>query len=94
MRVAIIFNHDDLVKLQTPIILEMWGKVMNTGSGKRKLKDQFTLEEIKRLKELYSLFYTWHLKKFGGTGIPTECHSFTVPDYELTQKAVRFFATI
>jgi hypothetical protein len=94
MRMAIIFEHDDIVKLQTPIIIEMWDRVMNTGSGKRKLTEAFTPDEINRIKQLYKIFYTWHFKKFGGTGIPKECHSMTIADYQLTERAVHFFATI
>ena len=91
---AIIFEHDDLIKLQTPIIVEMWDRVMNTGSGKRKLNNEFTPEEINRIRQLYKVFYIWHFKKFGGTGIPKECHSMTIADYQLTERTVHFFATI
>jgi hypothetical protein len=94
MRMAIIFNHDDLNKLQTPIIIEMWDRVMSTGSGKRKLTETFTPDEINRIKRLYKLFYKWHFSKVGGTGIPDECHSMTIEDYQLTKRAVHFFATI
>ena len=93
-RLAIVFNRDDLTKLQTPIIVEMWDRVMNTGSGKRKLNKEFTSDEINRIKKLYKLFYTWHFQKVGGSGTPNECHSMTLEDYHLTQRAVHFFATI
>jgi hypothetical protein len=93
MKLATVFNQKELTRLQTPIIIEMWSKVMTTGSGKRKLTEAFTPDEIESIKRLYKTFHNWHFKKVGGTGIPAN-HAMTIKDYQLTKRAVHFFATI
>ena len=93
MKLVTVFNREELTALQTPIIIEMWSKVMTTGSGKRKLNNEFTPDEIESIRRLYNTFHSWHFKKVGGTGIPAN-HAMTIKDYELTKRAVHFFATI
>lgn len=92
MKLVTVFNQNELTALQTPIIIECWRKVMDTGSGKRKLTKTFTPDEIESIKRLYKTFHKWHFG-VGGTGIPAN-HAMTIADYQLTQRAVHFFATI
>ena len=88
-KLQLIFEHDELVSLQTGIIIEVWDKVMSTGRGKRELKTTFNEEEIKKLRRYYNLFYGWNFR----AGHPMKGYTFDEPsDYELTQKFVAFFA--
>lgn len=92
MKLVTIFEYDDLVKLQTQVIVEMWDNVVSTGSGKRKLRAEFTEEELRKIQGFYKLVYRWHYQKFEGTGIPQK-HQMTIEDYNLLQRACNFFGT-
>lgn len=92
-RLTYQWSKEELNQLQPQIIVEMWGRVMETGSGKRKLANEFTPDEIERIKWLYKKYYAMHYKKFAGSGTPN-WHGMSIKDYHLTKRAVHFFATI
>lgn len=88
MKIFTAFEHNELEALQTAIIVEMWGKVLSGGRGKREFKAQFTDQEQALIRRYYQVFYKWHLK----TGIP-QLHRMKVSTYELMKRAVAFFAS-
>lgn len=90
MKLVTVFNHEELRALQTAVIVEMWDRVMGTGSGKRKFNAEFNSEEQETIKKLYKTFYKWHFGKVGGTGIPQQ-HAMSIQTYELTKRACNFF---
>ena len=92
MKLAFIVEEHELAALQPGVIVEMWRRVMTTGSGKRKFAAEFTPEEQEKVKELYKTVYGWLYKKVGGTGIPKE-HRMTFDEYRLLQRACNFFGT-
>lgn len=92
MKLVTVFNHEELRALQTAVIVEMWDRVLGTGSGKRKFNAEFNPEEQKTIRKLYKTFYKWHFGKVNGTGIPQN-HAMTIQIYELTKRACNFFGT-
>ena len=90
--IAFIWNREEMERLQTAIIVENWRRIMTTGSGKRKLNEQFTPKEIKRIQFLYKKYYNMQFKKVGASGTPLK-HAMSIADYHLTKRAVHFFAT-
>lgn len=87
MKLVTVFNHDELIALQSAIIVEMWDRVLGTGTGKRKFNAEFNAEEREFIKKYYKIFHKWHM----GTGIPQK-HEMTISGYELIRRAVKFFA--
>lgn len=90
--IAYIWSQEEMNQLQTQIIVENWRRIMATGSGKRKLDEQFTPKEIERIKWLYKKYYAMQFKKVFATGTPNK-HAMSIADYHLTRRAVHFFAT-
>lgn len=89
MKLQLQYSHEELVVLQTAIIVECYERVMGSGSNKRAFKEEFTEEEQKKFKKYHKNFYSWHLIK----GIPHNGFIFQDPsDYQLTQRFVAFFA--
>jgi hypothetical protein len=92
-KLAYIWNQDEMNQLQAQIIVEMWSRVMGTGSGKRKLANTFTSEEIERIRWLYKKYYSIYFKKIFGQDTPNK-HAMSINDWHLTKRVVHFFATI
>jgi len=91
MKLITVFEHKELMALQTAIIVECW-KHKSYGAGKRKFAKEFTPEEQETIQGLYKTFCKWHLG-WRGTGIPQN-HAMTIANYNLTKRAVHFFATV
>jgi len=91
MKLVTVFEYDDLVKLQSAVVVEMWDRVMSTGSGKRKFNAEFNESERELIKQYYKIFYTWHFGRIGGTGVPKE-HRMTISTYKLMHRACHFFS--
>lgn len=88
MKLATIFNHEELCQLQTMVVLEMWNKIMHTGVGKRKLNVEFSCNEIIRIKRWQKTFHRWNFVD----GIPRE-HMMTPSTYQFLQRVCNFFGT-
>ena len=88
MKIFTAFEHHELSKLQTSVIVEMWDKVMGSGSGKRKYIAEFNEQERRLISRYYKIFYRWHLV----TGIP-QLHKMRISTYELMKKACNFFGS-
>lgn len=86
MRLAIILEREELNALQPGVIVEMWKK-SKTLTGKRKIKAEFTDEEIKNIEKLYKLSCRWYLQ----TGVPNE-HAMSMEDYQFFIRVTNFFA--
>lgn len=92
MKLVTVFEKHELEALQTAVIIEMWDKVLGTGSGKRKFNAEFNSEEQELIRKLYKTYYKWHFGNVGGTGIPNQ-HAMSIQTYELTKRACNFFGT-
>jgi len=92
MKLATIFEHDELKRLQSAVVVEMWDRVLGTGSGKRKFKAEFNKKERDLIRVYYKIFYKWNFGKVGGTGIPQQ-HKMSIQTYELMKRACNFFGT-
>ena len=90
MKLVTVFEYAELKALQSGVMIEMWNHVMSTGSGKRKFNAAFTEKEQTIIKEYYIIFYTWHVKKREGTGIP-KTHQMKISTYQLMERAIKFF---
>ena len=89
-KVEIKFSCEELKKLQTSVIVECHGRVMGSGSRKRKFKEEFTADEQRKFKKYYKHFYKWYLS----TGIPLNGFVFEeTSDYALVQKFCNFFVS-
>ena len=86
MKLVTIFEKPELDMLQYGVVVEGWKRVMQTGSGKRKLAQEFTSEEIEKIKKVYKLFCWW----YGRTGTPGE-HRMTLTEFEFTKRVCNFF---
>ena len=89
MKLVTVFEREDLLKLQPGIIIEMWRNVMQSGSKKRKYKEEFTVSERGHITRQYKIYQTWYYQ----TGIP-DTHKMPIHIYQLMQRAVHFFATV
>jgi hypothetical protein len=92
MKLITVFEHEELVALQSAVVVEMWRKVMGTGVGRRKYEAEFTQDERLRIEEYYKIFYKWHFAKVGGTGIP-QTHIMSIKTYKFMQRVCHFFGT-
>ena len=90
MRFAIIFNSEELNKMQWPIIVENWKRVLQSNSRRAKYCNAFNNEERKIIYHYYkSVFSPWFYK----SGTPNE-REMPYRHYHLLIRAVQFFATI
>lgn len=88
MRIALSMNHEELVSLQTAVVVEMWDN-KSGGRVKRAWLKEFNEEERKKAGTLYKIFYDWYLRK----GIPQQ--KFFFPGtITFIQKLVNFFGCI
>ena len=92
MKLVTIFEYPELKALQSAVLVEMYNRVISTGTGKRKFNESFTESEQEQIKRFYKLFYGWHFLRIGGTGIP-KTHQMTIVTYELMKRAINFFGT-
>ncbi len=92
MKIVTVFEHEELVALQSAVVVEMWRRVMTTGTGRRKFEAAFNKEERIKINGYYKTFYKWHFGKVGGTGIPQR-HEMSIKTYKLMQRTCHFFGT-
>ncbi len=88
MRLAMVFNHEELCALNTPVIVEMWEKRL-FGRIKRAWLAEFSEQERRAAKRIYDTAYRWYLVK----GVPQE-HLMSAKTYNLIQRLVNFFGCI
>lgn len=88
MKVVTVFEYDELVKLQSAVVVEMWNSVLSTGKGRKKFNATFTELEQATIASYYKIFYTWYRV----TGVPQK-HQMTVRTYGLMQRVCDFFGT-
>lgn len=82
-----LLDREDLNELQYSVVVTSYERILGTGSGKRKFKDEFSTEnERRRVRELYKLFYNWYLVK----GVP-ESYWVTLERYNFMIRVVNFF---
>jgi hypothetical protein len=90
MRLAIIFNRNELNRLQWQVIVENWKRVMTCHSRRAKYCNEFSNPDRIRIYHLYKTVFTpWFYKG----GQPEE-RELTINDYQLIERAVHFFATV
>ena len=68
MKLAAMFDRDELNNLNTPVIVEGWDKVKGSGSKRRRYLAEFDEKERRALSALYPVFYRWYLV----TGVPEQ----------------------
>jgi len=88
MKATIVYEKRELEKLQSAIIVEMWDRVLGTGTGNRAFKTEFNSKERELIRVYYKIFYRWHLK----IGIP-QYYKMPIKTYELMKRACNFFGT-
>lgn len=88
-KIEIRFSPEEINSLQTPIVVENYDRVYNTGSGRRKFRKVFTETERRRFPYFYKKFYNWYLVH----GVPHTGHVMSLADWDLCQRFVHFFAT-
>ena len=88
MRLATVFNHEELVALQTGVIVEMFPRV-TAGSARRKFQAEFTEAEQERAKGIYRMSHNWHLR----SGIPQELQ-MPFEKYEFIKRLADFCAAL
>ena len=91
-RTMVTLTAEEVNRLQTPIVCEMWDKTVGLRSGgriRREWLKQFSKKERKRAGYLHSKFHKWYLV----TGTP----QYVVLSYDtilFTKRLVEFFACI
>ena len=88
MKLITVFEKEELKALQSGVVVEMWDRIIGTGSGKRKFCAAFTEKERAKIRLYYIVFYRWHMQ----TGVP-EQHSMSIDTYNLMKRACNFFGT-
>lgn len=89
MKLLLSLEREDLMRLQTSIIVECWDRKWSSFTFKRKLKETFTPHEINKIRKYHRIFYDWYLQ----TGVPNETTLFSFKEVQFIQKVVNFFAT-
>lgn len=91
MKIKVEMTRDDIdVSLSGyPVVVEMWRKVQESMTKRRKYNESFTKEERVKISRFYKLFYDWYLKK----GVP-DTYSLYPENLVLMQRAIQFFGTI
>ena len=94
MNARIELNHDELVALQTAIVVEGWNH-KSYGKGKRKWLAEFNERERREAKLYYNLFYGWHFRR----GVPQSCTlksgiSDGYATLKFIKRLVSFFVTL
>jgi hypothetical protein len=86
MKIMVGFERKELNQMGYPVMVEMWDKVMTSGRGKRRYKEEFTERDL--IRRYYNLFYGWYLR----TGTP-DMHIMKLKTYDLLNRAIGFFAS-
>lgn len=82
-------NTEEIQKLHYQVMVEMWNKVMESMSRRKKYQEAFNEKERNTLSRYYKIFYAWYLK----TGAPESC--VMSPDtLALLERAINFFGGI
>ena len=90
MKLAPIFEGSEIKTYLCPnVVVEMWKRVMTTGTGRRKFTQAFTPEEQDVIKKMHKIYCGWCLG-VSGTGIPNR-HQMTIKVFQLMHKAAKFF---
>jgi hypothetical protein len=90
MKTATIFEGPEIKAYLCPsVVVEMWKRVMTTGTGKRKFMKAFTAEEQIIIKKMHKTYCGWCLG-VSGTGIPNR-HKMTIKVFQLMHRAAKFF---
>ena len=85
---SVKYSREEInIKIPFMVIVENFKK-RYTFSGRMKYLKSFTIEERKRIRKFYRLFYNWYLIK----GVP-EHHFFTAEDIQLIDRAGNFFGS-
>jgi hypothetical protein len=93
MRLVLELNSEELIALNTSIIVEMWehvGGAKACGITKQKYLASFNEKQRKTLSAYYPRFYDWHLRR----GVPQRSVFRKIETIDLIKRAVSFFATI
>lgn len=88
MKLATIMEYEDLVKLQSGVVVEGW-KHIGYGRGRRMFETEFTAAEREECRELYRLFLKWY-SGWHGTGVPKQ-HAMSLQRYQLAIRLCNFF---
>lgn len=86
MKLVTVFEKAELEALQSGVMVEMWDRVLDTGSGKRKFSAAFTEEEREKIRLYYKVFHRWYRQ----TGVPQQ-HRMSITTYNLMSRACAFF---
>lgn len=85
MKIYTAFTHDELQRLQYPVLLDLWDKFKD-GQRRRKYLAKFNESERALLSKYYNIFYKWYFS----TGTPQE-HFMKITTYEFLNKAIYWF---
>jgi hypothetical protein len=87
MKLATIFEANEIELLQPGVVVESWRRVVTTFSGKRKLKEEFGDDWPDKVTRVYKLYCWWV-----GKGMPME-HRCSIESYQFMQRVSHFFGT-
>ncbi len=90
MKLVLELNQQELNNLQTPIIVEMYDKIKESGSKRRAYLKEFNEKERKKISAWYTLAYRWYLK----TGTPQRFVFRSVESVNFVKRVVNFFAQL
>jgi len=95
MELRTVFTRDEIQRsLHPEVVVEMWRNVMTTGFGKRKFKAEFSEDEQKAIRKVYTTIYCpWCFKSHGGGGGIPEKSYIELRTFILMQRAANFFGT-
>jgi hypothetical protein len=85
MKIYTSFTHEELNRLQYPVLLELWDKFKD-GGKRRKYLTRFDKQEREILQHYYKLFYDWYFRR----GTPDE-HIMKITTYQFLQEAINWF---
>lgn len=90
MKLEPVFEGPEITRYLCPmVVVEMWKRVMSTGTGKRKFQKAFTAEEQIVIRETHKIYIRWCLG-VSGTGIPSR-HAMKISTFQLMHRSARFF---
>ena len=88
-RLTMVFSREELVQLNTQVVVEGWDKRLY-GSVRRAWLTEFPLQsERQKIANLYKRWYDWYLVK----GTPAE-HVMNPATLNLTERVVNFFGGV
>lgn len=90
MKLVTVFERSEIADYLYPaVVVEMWKKVMTTGTGKRKFQKAFTPEEQITIRAMHKIYCGWCLG-VSGTGIPSN-HKMKIKEFQIMHRAAKFF---